>query len=228
MPRQHKHQRDGVSDDCDSLPSLETVSESNHEFCGCTEAAYTKNDGKDKDQECTSPDLEARLRHLAGEFDMAERRAHRLEQWRLNSCEGLQRSSRGGTIDKADESAKIMSDKTNAAPLMSRKMDTICDEHHSTSIFGPVGMPLRYDVSCSWGRNASTSYALRIVGTGAADGEGSQRHWVGANGAHPGLREMGPGTMYDTVEDICGDWSWRGVCAMDGPSSPKGNVAAKL
>ena len=57
------------------------------------------------------------------------------------------------------------------------------------------------------------SYALGwTVGTGVMDGEGPERCWSGTNGAASSLREIGPGTMRNTMDDICGAWNWQKVC----------------
>ncbi|KZV64562.1 hypothetical protein PENSPDRAFT_563932, partial [Peniophora sp. CONT] len=59
------------------------------------------------------------------------------------------------------------------------------------------------------------SYAIGwTIGTGALDGEGPERCWSGTNGAASSLREMGPGTMHDTMDDICGAWNWAKVCGI--------------
>lgn len=48
-----------------------------------------------------------------------------------------------------------------------------------------------------------------IVGAGNTDGEASERAWAGLNPAASSLREMGPGTMRDTIDFYCGAWNWR-------------------
>ncbi|KZV70919.1 hypothetical protein PENSPDRAFT_578685 [Peniophora sp. CONT] len=45
--------------------------------------------------------------------------------------------------------------------------------------------------------------------TGQTDGEASERAWAGLNPAASSLREMGPGTMRDTIDFYCGVWNWR-------------------
>lgn len=58
-------------------------------------------------------------------------------------------------------------------------------------------------------------YALGLLfGTGVTDGEGCERVWSNANPAAPSLREMGPGGMSDTMDDMCGFWNWRKVCGI--------------
>ncbi|VDC00600.1 unnamed protein product [Peniophora sp. CBMAI 1063] len=47
-----------------------------------------------------------------------------------------------------------------------------------------------------------------LLGTGATDGEGCERIWAGANPAASSLREMGPGGMSDTMDDMCSAWNW--------------------
>ncbi|VDB85039.1 unnamed protein product [Peniophora sp. CBMAI 1063] len=44
---------------------------------------------------------------------------------------------------------------------------------------------------------------------GMTDGEASERAWAGLNPAASSLREMGPGTMRDTIDFYCGVWNWR-------------------
>ncbi|VDB87214.1 unnamed protein product [Peniophora sp. CBMAI 1063] len=59
------------------------------------------------------------------------------------------------------------------------------------------------------------NYAIGwTIGTGVLDGEGPERCWSGTNGAASSLREMGPGTMHDTMDDICGAWNWMKVCGI--------------
>lgn len=48
-----------------------------------------------------------------------------------------------------------------------------------------------------------------MVGAGNTDGEASERAWAGLNPAATSLREMGPGTMRDTIDFYCGAWNWR-------------------
>ncbi|VDB90182.1 unnamed protein product [Peniophora sp. CBMAI 1063] len=48
-----------------------------------------------------------------------------------------------------------------------------------------------------------------IKGTGNTDGEASERAWAGLNPAASSLREMGPGTMRDTIDFFCSAWNWR-------------------
>lgn len=58
-------------------------------------------------------------------------------------------------------------------------------------------------------------YALGYTnGAGTTDGEGPERVWSGTNGAASSLREMGPGTMHDTMDDICGAWNWQKLCGI--------------
>ncbi|VDB85046.1 unnamed protein product [Peniophora sp. CBMAI 1063] len=58
-------------------------------------------------------------------------------------------------------------------------------------------------------------YALGLLfGTGATDGEGCERVWAGANPAASSLREMGPGGMSDTMDDMCGSWNWQKTCGI--------------
>ncbi|VDC03156.1 unnamed protein product [Peniophora sp. CBMAI 1063] len=55
---------------------------------------------------------------------------------------------------------------------------------------------------------------LWLVGAGATDGEGCERIWSGANPAASSLREMGPGSMQDTMDDMCGYWNWLKTCGI--------------
>ncbi|VDB94606.1 unnamed protein product [Peniophora sp. CBMAI 1063] len=48
-----------------------------------------------------------------------------------------------------------------------------------------------------------------IRGIGNTDGEASERAWAGLNPAASSLREMGPGTMRDTIDFFCGVWNWK-------------------
>ncbi|VDC00058.1 unnamed protein product [Peniophora sp. CBMAI 1063] len=44
---------------------------------------------------------------------------------------------------------------------------------------------------------------------GQTDGEASERAWAGLNPATTSMREMGAGTMRDTIDFYCGMWNWR-------------------
>ncbi|KZV59848.1 hypothetical protein PENSPDRAFT_537814, partial [Peniophora sp. CONT] len=55
---------------------------------------------------------------------------------------------------------------------------------------------------------------LWLVGAAATDGEGCERIWSGANPAASSLREMGPGSMQDTMDDMCGAWNWQKTCGI--------------
>lgn len=55
---------------------------------------------------------------------------------------------------------------------------------------------------------------LWLRGTGLTDAETAERVWAGANPAAPSLREMGPGGMNDTMDDICGAWNWQKYCGI--------------
>ena len=48
-----------------------------------------------------------------------------------------------------------------------------------------------------------------LKATGQTDGEASERAWAGLNPAASSLREMGPGTMRDTIDFYCGVWNWK-------------------
>lgn len=55
---------------------------------------------------------------------------------------------------------------------------------------------------------------LYTPGVGQTDGEGCERVWSGANPAAPSLREMGPGSMRDTLDAMCMSWNFEKVCNM--------------
>lgn len=58
-------------------------------------------------------------------------------------------------------------------------------------------------------------YALGwLLGTAFTDGESCERVWANANPAAPSLREMGPGGMSDTMDDMCGSWNWQKTCGL--------------
>ena len=50
--------------------------------------------------------------------------------------------------------------------------------------------------------------------TGQTDGEASERAWAGLNPAATSMKEMGPGTMSDTVDFFCGIWNWKKLITM--------------
>ncbi|VDC02611.1 unnamed protein product [Peniophora sp. CBMAI 1063] len=47
---------------------------------------------------------------------------------------------------------------------------------------------------------------------GQTDGEGCTRIWAGVNPAAASMREMGPGSMQDTINDMCSSWNWQKTC----------------
>lgn len=59
-----------------------------------------------------------------------------------------------------------------------------------------------------------------LVGAGNTDGEASERAWAGLNPAASSLREMGPGTMRDTIDFYCSVWNWRKFINMGKPIAP--------
>ncbi|VDC03138.1 unnamed protein product [Peniophora sp. CBMAI 1063] len=51
-------------------------------------------------------------------------------------------------------------------------------------------------------------------GVGQTDGEGCERIWAGANPAATSLRELGPGSMRDTMDSMCSSWNWQKACGL--------------
>ncbi|KAI0026857.1 hypothetical protein K488DRAFT_32830, partial [Vararia minispora EC-137] len=51
-------------------------------------------------------------------------------------------------------------------------------------------------------------------GVGLTDGEASERAWAGVNPVAASMKEMGPGSARDTMEDRCGFWNWRKHCGI--------------
>ncbi|KZV59243.1 hypothetical protein PENSPDRAFT_595836, partial [Peniophora sp. CONT] len=49
---------------------------------------------------------------------------------------------------------------------------------------------------------------------GQTDGEGCERVWAGANPAATSMREMGPGSMKDTIDDLSGSWNFQKLCGL--------------
>ncbi|VDB94107.1 unnamed protein product [Peniophora sp. CBMAI 1063] len=66
-----------------------------------------------------------------------------------------------------------------------------------------------------------------IRAAGQTDGEASERAWAGLNPAASSLREMGPGTMRDTIDFFCGVWNWRKFVNMGGFLTRKLEVALR-
>ncbi|KAI0029032.1 hypothetical protein K488DRAFT_57293, partial [Vararia minispora EC-137] len=56
-------------------------------------------------------------------------------------------------------------------------------------------------------------------GVGLTDGEASERAWSGVNPVAASMKEMGPGSARDTMEDRCGFWNWRKHCGIGKSSS---------
>lgn len=46
-------------------------------------------------------------------------------------------------------------------------------------------------------------------GVGRMDGEAPERGWANINPAVQSMKEMGPGTRCDTLDDHFGDWNWK-------------------
>ena len=44
---------------------------------------------------------------------------------------------------------------------------------------------------------------------GCTDGEAPEHGWANINPAASSMKEMGPGTWRDTLDDYFGDWNWR-------------------
>lgn len=51
-------------------------------------------------------------------------------------------------------------------------------------------------------------------GVGRTDGEGIERDWSGLNPLATSVREMGPGSRHDTLDDHFGDWNFRRTVAL--------------
>lgn len=51
-------------------------------------------------------------------------------------------------------------------------------------------------------------------GAAQTDGEGCERVWASCNPASTSMREMGPGSMKDTMDDMAGSWNFQKVCGM--------------
>lgn len=53
-------------------------------------------------------------------------------------------------------------------------------------------------------------YSLNFkFGVGRVDGEGIERNWSEMNPVANSMREMGPGSRHDTLDDHCGHRNWR-------------------
>ncbi|KAK7450187.1 hypothetical protein VKT23_013070 [Stygiomarasmius scandens] len=51
-------------------------------------------------------------------------------------------------------------------------------------------------------------------GVGQTDAEGIERVWAGLGGVATSLKEMGPGSHHDTLDDHIGHWNWRKVVGL--------------
>ncbi|KAK7016228.1 hypothetical protein VNI00_018947 [Paramarasmius palmivorus] len=56
---------------------------------------------------------------------------------------------------------------------------------------------------------------LYTAGAGETDGEGIERLWSILGAIATSIKEMGPGSHHDTLEDHCGDWNWSKVVGLD-------------
>ncbi|KAK7461135.1 hypothetical protein VKT23_009062 [Stygiomarasmius scandens] len=58
-------------------------------------------------------------------------------------------------------------------------------------------------------------YSLNFtLGVGQTDAEGIERVWSGLGGVAGSLKEMGPGSHHDTLEDHIGHWNWSKVIGL--------------
>ena len=46
---------------------------------------------------------------------------------------------------------------------------------------------------------------------GCTDGEAPERGWANINPVASSMKEMGPGTRRDTLDDHFGDWNWKHI-----------------
>ncbi|VDC05902.1 unnamed protein product [Peniophora sp. CBMAI 1063] len=93
--------------------------------------------------------------------------------------------------------------------------------HHLHITFGiPKFHNPGHMISCQLWFNISY-----IVGAGNTDGEASERAWAGLNPASSSFREMGPGTMRDTMDFFAAAWNWRKTINMGSSLEKKMEVA---
>ncbi|THV01339.1 hypothetical protein K435DRAFT_853897 [Dendrothele bispora CBS 962.96] len=60
--------------------------------------------------------------------------------------------------------------------------------------------------------SCQTKFSLNYTtGAGQTDAEGIERIWSGLGGVATSLKEMGPGSHHDTLEDHIGHWNWSKV-----------------
>lgn len=64
-------------------------------------------------------------------------------------------------------------------------------------------------------RKCQLRYSFNLQrGVGRTDGEGIERDWSGLNPLATSIREMGPGSRHDTMDDHFGDWNFRRTVAL--------------
>ncbi|KAJ3476825.1 hypothetical protein NLI96_g10890 [Meripilus lineatus] len=64
-------------------------------------------------------------------------------------------------------------------------------------------------------RACQLEYSFNLQpGVGRTDGEGIERDWSGLNSLATSIREMGPGSRHDTLDDHFGDWNFRRTVAL--------------
>ncbi|KAI0029745.1 hypothetical protein K488DRAFT_14708, partial [Vararia minispora EC-137] len=64
-------------------------------------------------------------------------------------------------------------------------------------------------------QSCQSSFNLTFTpGVGLTDGEASERAWSGVNPVAASMKEMGPGSARDTMEDRCAFWNWRKHCGI--------------
>lgn len=121
-------------------------------------------------------------------------------QWSINLKEHLSRVPGGRAL--SDGAAKFLGWMSEAGSQASGLFSRVSYAVPKFHLYG-------HKLACQ----AIWSF-LWLIGVGATDGEGCERIWSGANPAATSLREMGPGSMQDTMDDMVGAWNWQKTCGI--------------
>lgn len=121
-------------------------------------------------------------------------------QWSINLARRMSRIKPEREVSQGAETFKgFLRDTDGHATLLASKVKYVVPKFHLYA----------HKLACQ------VAFAfLWMVGAAATDGEGCERVWSGANPAAASLREMGPGSMQDTMDDMLGSWNWEKTCGL--------------
>ncbi|KAK7441367.1 hypothetical protein VKT23_016614 [Stygiomarasmius scandens] len=99
-------------------------------------------------------------------------------------------------------------------------------------VHAKLALLVSYDIVCQWCKkviffvipklhilshliSCQEKFSLNLTyGVGQTDAEGIERVWAGLGSVATSLKEMGPSSHHDTLEDHMGHWNWRKVVGL--------------